>query len=109
MSILPGPLIPEDMTEQLTTAIIASSISVVGIVISSAVNTRQIRQQEKNTDRQLQRAMTQRLYELRLRLYPLVFEITDGIRQFTAPKCINTKEELEVILEALRVWKNGEV
>jgi hypothetical protein len=66
MIILLQPLIPLLMTEQFTTAIIASSISVVGVLISSSANTRQIKQQEKNTDKQLQRSMTQRLYELRL-------------------------------------------
>jgi len=97
------------MTLPLITAIIASSISLIGILISFFLNSRQIKQQDINIQRQLQRVMTQKLYELRLKNYPRAFEITERLKQERKPKFINPKEEIEAILKDLLEWKNGEV
>lgn len=97
------------MSDQFLTAIIASGITLIGIMISSIINSRQIKQQESNSRRQLQRMMTQKLYELRLKHYPRAYEITEAIKQERAPKYINDKEQIDIVLKELLTWKNGEV
>ena len=97
------------MTEQFSTALIASAISMLAILISSAINSREIKQQDKDTQKQLNRAMTQKLYDLRIKLYPKAFEITEALKQYKPPKFANTKEETDHILKLLMEWKTGEV
>jgi hypothetical protein len=89
-------------------ALIAGFISISGVVISYLINTKQLHQQEINIKKQLQRPMTEKLYELRLKIYPKAFEITEKIKQKRAPIFINPSDEIIGIYDELISWKNGE-
>lgn len=98
----------ENLSNPYIPALIAAFISICGVFVSYIVNNKQLRQQEANILKQLQRPMTEKLYELRLKIYPKAFEITEKIKPERKPKFINTKEEVHEIYQELILWKNGE-
>lgn len=78
-------------------AIVAAVISLIVALIGYFVNYSTIKQNQQQFDQQLQRQLTEKLYEKRLEAYPLVFEITDGLRgSYLFDESVKTQELLKL-------------
>jgi len=68
------------MNPAILTAIIAATVSLIVAIISFITNRRSIQSEREKLEREMQRRLTEKLYDLRLESYPKAFEITDLLR-----------------------------
>lgn len=68
------------MDTTITSALIAALVSSMVALIAYAQARRELKQEREILERQLQRNLTEKLYELRLASYPKAFELTDSLR-----------------------------
>ncbi|MDY6966024.1 MAG: hypothetical protein SVM80_08680 [Halobacteriota archaeon] len=64
----------------ILSAIIAALVSLSVAIISYFANRRKLRSDREALEIQLKRNFTEKLYDKRLEIYPLAFEITDSLR-----------------------------
>jgi hypothetical protein len=62
-------------------AAIAAIVSLVVALISFVTNKNTLKSEREKFERELQRTMTSKLYDLRLEMYPEAIAITDGLRK----------------------------
>lgn len=65
----------------LLSALVAALVSLGVGLLSFVANRNELRAERERAERELQRSMTARLYELRLEVYPEAIAITDGLRK----------------------------
>ena len=65
----------------ILSAAIAAIVSLFNALISALANRRAIQAERERLERQLQRDMTTKLYDVRLEAYPKAIEITEGLRR----------------------------
>ncbi len=67
--------------EQLVTGVIAAVVSLIVALITVFINRNTLRIEREKFERELQRNMTSKLYDLRIESYPKAIEVTEGLRR----------------------------
>ena len=93
------------MADFFTPSIIASLTALCVSFITLFQYFKNQRFQQKQFDKNLNRSLTTKLYDLRLEHYPKAYEITDSIYKQKGGNY--SFEELKNILEELIDWKKG--
>lgn len=62
-------------------AVIAAIVSLIVALVSFVTNKNTLKSEREKFERELQRSMTSKLYDLRLEIYPEAIAITDGLRR----------------------------
>jgi hypothetical protein len=93
------------MDEILKPSIIASFTALCISIITFYQFFKNQRFQQKQFDENLNRTLTNKLYDLRIENYPLAYEITDIIYKHKGGNY--DSQELKTVLENLIVWKKG--
>lgn len=65
----------------ILSAVIAAMVSLIIALISFMTNKNTLKSEREKFERELQRSMTSKLYDLRLEMYPEAIAITDGLRK----------------------------
>src|ERR1051325_2911205 len=95
--------------DTIIAATIAAVVTIIGAIISFIANRWSVRTELRKVELELDRKLTEKLYDKRLEIYPSAFEITDGLlgEYLFAPA--TTKEYLKNIQDRLMEWhrKNG--
>lgn len=92
------------MTEKIITALIAACVSLAVSLITFIVARRKIESEKERHERELQRRLTEKLYDLRLDSYPRAFEITDKLRGDYIKSGKVKKDYITQVLENLHEW-----
>jgi hypothetical protein len=99
------------MDTSLIAALIAATVALVGSIISFTANRRALRTQITKLEIELARRLTEKLYDRRLEVYPIAFEITDALRgkYLFRSKVSNSRKALREVQTQLLDWhkKNG--
>jgi hypothetical protein len=99
------------MDASLIAALIAAAVALTGSVISFFANRRAVRTEILKLEIELARRLTEKLYDKRLDVYPIAFEITDDLRgkYLFRSNTSNSREALKEIKNRLVEWhrKNG--
>ena len=98
-----------ELNDKILTALIAGGVSLVVAIITYLSTIGKIRSERRNLEKQIKTKFTERLYELRLKKYPIVFEITDKLGKKKAFEEQIIPEKYKQIEKQLRDWKSGEV
>ncbi len=98
-----------ELNDKILTALIAGGVSLVVAIITYLSTIGKIRSERRNLEKQIKTKFTERLYELRLKNYPIVFEITDKLGKKKAFDAEIISEKYKQIEKQLRDWKSGEV
>lgn len=98
-----------ELNDKILTALIAGGVSLVVAIITYLSTIGKIRSERRNLEKQIKTKFTERLYELRLKNYPIVFEITDKLGKKKAFDAEIIPEKYKQIEKQLRDWKSGEV
>lgn len=69
------------MDAAILTTIISAVVSLTVTLITVFVSRSSIKAEREKLERELQRSMTARLYDVRLEVYPRAMEITEGLRK----------------------------
>ncbi|MBD2067944.1 hypothetical protein H6F93_10480 [Leptolyngbya sp. FACHB-671] len=87
-------------------AVIAAIVSLIIALISFVTNKNTLRSEREKFERELQRSMTSKLYDLRLEMYPEAIAITDGLRksQMAAQQAHLSEAYFKDILKKLDEW-----
>ena len=86
-----------EISEKVMAAIIAAVVSLTVALVSYLTNKRTLSQQREQSERELQRRFTQKLYDLRLESYPEAFKITDKLTgEFLFKRRVAKDQVLEV-------------
>ncbi|SNR57874.1 hypothetical protein SAMN06265371_10613 [Lutibacter agarilyticus] len=93
------------MDEILKPSVIASFTALCISLITLYQFFKNQRFQQKQFDKNLNRTLTNKLYDLRIENYPLAYEITDIIYKHKGGNY--DYQELKTVLENLIVWKKG--
>ena len=90
-------------------ALIAAIVAIIGAVISFIANRWATRAEILKVEIELARRLTEKLYDTRLDIYPIAFEITDGLRGKHVFNPDTKHEYLEDIWQCLLEWhkRNG--
>jgi hypothetical protein len=90
----------------ILTALISALVSLVVALITVLASRGTIRSEREKLERELQRNMTSRLYEVRLESYPKAMEITEGLRKEHLEKQDKnlSQEYIRDILNQLDAW-----
>jgi len=67
--------------EELVAGVIAAVVSLTVALITVVINRNALRVEREKFERELQRNMTARLYDLRIESYPKGLEVTEGLRR----------------------------
>lgn len=94
------------MSEVLLSGIIAGIVSIVAAIISYLANRRALAIERQKFEKQLQRRFTEKLYDLRIAVFPKAMEITEGLRksQLWREDEPLTQDYLDNILLDLDTW-----
>jgi hypothetical protein len=97
-----------DVLVGILSAVVAAVVSLIVAVISSYNNRNALRVEREKLERELQRKLTEKLYDQRLEAYPEALEITDGLRPSRLLKCCEplTEEYFQEIVTRLDKWQN---
>ena len=99
------------MDASLIAALIAAAVTLTGSIISFVANRRAVRTEILKLEIELARRLTEKLYDKRLDVYPVAFEITDDLRgkYLFRSNVSKSRESLEEIKINLVEWhkKNG--
>ena len=87
-------------------AAIAAIVSLIVALISFIANKNTLKSEREKFERELQRSMTSKLYDLRLEMYPEAISITDGLRKsrMSAQAGNLSEEYFKAILSKLDEW-----
>jgi len=90
----------------ILTAVISAIVSLTVTLITVFVSRGNIRAEREKLERELQRSMTARLYDMRLEVYPQAVEITEKLRRsHMAEQGINLNENyFRDVLAQLDAW-----
>jgi hypothetical protein len=90
----------------IVSAAIAALVSLVVAIISFVMNKNSLKSEREKFERELQRNMTTRLYDIRLEVYPEAISITDGLRnsRMSAQGDGLSAEYFQGILSGLDQW-----
>jgi hypothetical protein len=90
-------------------AAIAAVVSLVVALISFVTNKNTLKSEREKFERELQRSMTSKLYDLRLEMYPEAIAITDGLRKsrMTAQQPYLPETYFKEILTKLDEWHSA--
>lgn len=83
-------------------SIVVSSIGVVSILLTA-------RAELKRLERTIRSSRLDHLYALRLKHYPVAFDITKPIQRLPSPAHLPSSDELFAIERSLSAWRSGEV
>jgi hypothetical protein len=85
------------MNPAISAAIIAATVSLIVATISFVTNRRSIKSEREKLEREMQRRLTEKLYDMRLEAYPKAFEITELLRgDLIFDKAMTQKEFLDI-------------
>lgn len=99
---------PIRMDTAILTAIIAGGVSLV-ISFSTFWLTRySIKSERVKLERELERKLTEKLYDRRISTYPEAFSITQGLVGYIIPDDTFGKKETSKILDKLVAWQSGD-
>lgn len=95
-----------NLTDAVLTASIAAVVSLVGALVSYSATRRALAAEQAKLERQLQRGLTEKLYNLRLSCYPEAMHITEQLRKSRLRDQPNglTLEYTGAVLQALDDW-----
>jgi len=85
-------------------AIIAAVVTIIGAVISFFTNRWSVRTELRKVELELNRKLTEKLYDKRLETYPLAFEITDSLLGEHLFSSMVTRKYLTDIHDQLMEW-----
>jgi hypothetical protein len=90
----------------ILSAVIAAIVSLIAALISFITNKNTLKSERQKFERELQRSMTSKLYDLRLEIYPEAISITDGLRKarMVAPEESLSEEYFKAIVSKLDEW-----
>jgi hypothetical protein len=90
--------------ETIIAATIAAIVTIIGATISFFTNRRSVRTELQKVEIELNRKLTEKLYDKRLEMYPPAFEITDALlgEYLFSPKV--SRDYLQSIYEQLMNW-----
>lgn len=94
------------MDSSIISALIAATISIMVSLIAYFQAHKEWRKERELLERQLQRALTEKLYDLRLSNYPKAFEITEGLRSERLFSGTLQAQEILSIRNNLISWAN---
>ena len=94
----------ETMNEKIAAALIAACVSLAVSLITFIVAKRKIQSDKERQERELQRRLTEKLYDLRLDSYPTAFAITDRLRGDLIKSGKLEREYINAVLEDLHAW-----
>jgi hypothetical protein len=90
-------------------ALIAGTTSLLISFITYRAAKRHMILEREKLERELERKLTERLYEVRLKHYPKAFEITDNLGKKTSTMDATVLSRNREVENQLREWKKGEV
>lgn len=93
--------------EKIIAGLIAAFVSLTVAILSHLASRKALRAQRENLEREMQRKLTEKLYDLRLKYYPKAFEITDQLRGEYLFKGLVLAKDLNVIREELMEWNKS--
>jgi len=93
------------MEEKIVTAIIAASVSLVVSLFGALGTWRQLVAQREKLEREIDVRRSEKLYEIRLRVYPKFFEIT---RVLMGASDVDRYSTYKTVRNELKVWRGGE-
>ena len=93
-----------DLNDKILSALIAGVISLTVAVIAFITNRFTLRSAQKRFDSQLQRNMTEKIYDMRLEHYPTAMKITDALRRSRLSSKKVTKDYLRDVLNDIDKW-----
>ena len=99
------------MEAAVLTAVISAIVSLTVTLITVFVSRSTIKAEHEKLERELQRSMTIKLYDVRIKAYPKAVEITEGLRKSHLSKQGETITEdyFKNILNQLDAWHATEV
>lgn len=101
--VLSNTQIPDVVIVALIAGSVSLAVSAIGFVatlLTNAANRRRL-------EREIRHKFVEKLYEIRLEVYPEAFEITQLIQRRKMPLRINKRDELMAIRKRLLEWSNG--
>lgn len=95
-----------NLNDAVLTAGIAAVVSLLGALISHSASRRALAAEREKLERQLQRGLTEKLYNLRLGCYPEAMHITEQLRKSRLRDQLGgvTSEYTAGVLQALDAW-----
>jgi hypothetical protein len=96
------------MGDEVIAAIIAATVSAIAAFITYITATNKINAAHAAIERELERKLTDRLYDLRLKHYPQAFVITDQLGKQLGVTESQLPALYKQLAQELRVWKAGE-
>jgi len=97
------------MDIKLQSALIAGIVSLIGPLVTYLTVKRQLSAQRERIEREHQSKFLANAYDLRLKLYPKAFEVTERAGKFYGLKRAEIISEHNKIADELRAWRNSEV
>ena len=93
----------------IVSSLIAAVVALIGAIISFVTNRRAVQAELKAVEIELTRKLTEKLYDKRLEVYPLAWEITGDLLREDLSEPVISKEYLEEKRQHLIAWhrKNG--
>jgi len=88
----------------ILSAVIAAIVSLIVALISFMTNKNTLKSEREKFERELQRSMTSKLYDLRLEMYPEAIAITDGLRKSRMTEAEISEAYFKSILAKLDEW-----
>jgi hypothetical protein len=96
------------MEVQVQAAAVAGAVALLGALLSGWYNQRSLRENRSKLERELQRRFTERLIELRLRLYPQAFEITEPLAREALFRKTFGPQDAAGVHQHLTAWNRAE-
>ena len=90
--------------ETIIAATIAAIVAIIGAIISYFTNRKSVRTELQKVEIELNRKLTEKLYDKRLEMYPPAFEITDGLLGEYLFSSKISRDYLQTIYEQLMDW-----
>lgn len=96
------------LSDVLISAIVAALVSLLTAMVTYFAQRRALMIEREKFEKQLQRALTEKLYDLRLASYPKALEITEGLRRsrLWSEESKLTEAYLQGILTELDTWNS---
>jgi|GEM_PF-918181 len=92
------------MNTQVVTALIAAAVSLTVSIVALAAARLNERSGRQRQERELQRKLTEKLYDLRIHHYPRAFSLTRGLLGDVVSRVDITQEQIDKIREELADW-----
>jgi hypothetical protein len=96
-----------EISDIIIVALIAGSVSLVVSAIGSGATLFTNAANRRRLEREIRHKFVEKLYEIRLEVYPEAFEITQLILRRKTPMKINKRDELMAIRKRLLEWSNS--